>query len=537
LTSDWEQVPETGSELSRIQIDEVVYDDEASSQTDGLQVLEEPGGLKLRTLGEVAGSNTQAASNQSANAQIVRPVSAMSVHRDSNAGNVPTGQARIIRSTNSNHEGRVLRKTSGTVTVVEHPTFSGETIVGSGTPMSMHGPGCGIEGCGCGFEVGCGLEGPGCGLESYGCDSCGYGGCDGMCGPACGPNGAICVDPDRWFGSAELLIMFRKGDRLPPLVTTDTSPNTGSLDTGTVVAGGDSVLKDAAAGGRLTLGLWLDRHQCRSLVFRGWVAGDENYSYGADQRNFDVLAIPFFNVATGEEDSNVLVFPNDPADPAISGRFGAVGVDAYSELYGGDISVRQFWRGGLGTTFDILYGYQYMRLSEGLNISSSSTLTEGTDAGNYISIRDSFEATSEFHGAQFGLAGRYREGCWSFNWLAKAAFGNVRRTADRQGSTTVGPPDTAQDGGLFVDADTNEGTVTSDTFGWVPELDVNLGWHRFDHWDVTVGYHLMAMTNAVQVSDIFDRNINDPNNALPSDAMGDGTFYVQGIHFGLSYTH
>ncbi|WDQ16207.1 BBP7 family outer membrane beta-barrel protein [Rhodopirellula sp. P2] len=526
MTSDWELYPDASSELSRIQIDEVVYDDvEASADAggNGLQVLEEPSGLKLRTLGATTGSNAQSAS-----AQIVRPVSAMSIDRDANAGGASMRPARVIR------------KTSGTVTVMEHPTFSGETIIGSGTPMALHGPGCGlegpgcgVEGCGCGFDVSCGLEGPGCGLESYGCDSCGYGGCDGLCGSG----GAICVDPNRWFGSAELMIMFRKGDRLPPLVTTDTSPNTGSLDTGTVLAGNDSVLKDAAAGGRLTLGLWLDRHQCRSLVFRGWVAGDENYSFGADQRNFDVLAIPFFNVATDAEDSNVVVFPNAPADPAINGRFGAVGVNAYSELHGGDISVRQFWRGGLGTTFDVLYGYQYMRLSEGLNIASSSTLTEGADAGNYISIRDSFEATSEFHGAQFGLAGRYREGCWSFNWLAKAAFGNVRRTADRQGSTTVGPPDTPQDGGLFVDADTNEGTFTSDTFGWVPELDVNLGWHRFDHFDVTVGYHLMAMTDAIQVSGIFDRNINDPNNVLPSPAMRDSTFYVQGIHFGLSYTH
>ncbi|MEO9593513.1 BBP7 family outer membrane beta-barrel protein, partial [Rhodopirellula bahusiensis] len=403
-TGDWELYPDDSPQLSRIQIDEVIYDDmevASDAEGDGLQVMDAPGGLQLRALGEVAGANSQPS-----NAQIVRPVSAMSVHPNSSAKGALMGGARIIQSTGSSHRGRVLRKTSGTVTMMEQPTFLGETIIGSGTPTSFHGPGCGmegpgcgIEGCGCGFDVGCGLEGPGCGLDSYGCDSCGYGGCDGMCGPSCGPGGAICVDPNRWFGSAELMIMFRKGDRLPPLVTTDTAPDTGSLDTGTVLAGNDSVLKDSTVGGRLTLGLWLDNHQCRSLVFRGWVAGDEKYSFGADQRTFDVLAIPFFNVATDAEDSNVVVFPNAPAAPAINGRFGAVGVDAYSELYGGDISVRQFWRGGLGTTFDVLYGYQYMRLSEGLNISSSSTLTEGTDAGNYISIRDSFEATNEFHGA------------------------------------------------------------------------------------------------------------------------------------------
>lgn len=527
-TADWSNDPLAPSELSRIQISEVGYDDVdpqdstlAVDDQTSLQPLHAPGGLQLRALDETPRSTAP---------QLVRPVSGMTVGSGVVSSAPSQGNVQIIRPSQPSHSGRVLRKTSGSVTVMEEPMFLNESMMGPGA-MSFSGPGCGMEGCGI-EACGCGVE-AGCGFETFGCDSCGYGGCDGMCGPSCDPCGAICVDPNRWFGSAELMIMFRKGDRLPPLVTTDTSPDTGSLDTGTVLAGDDSVLKDATAGGRLTLGLWLDNHQCRSLVFRGWVAGDETYSFGADQRNFDVLAIPFFNVATDLEDSNVLVFPNGTG--TINGRFGAVGVSAHSEVHGADISIRQYWRGGLGTTFDFLYGYQYMRLAEGLSINSSSTLTEGADAGNFISIRDSFEAVNEFHGAQFGLAGRYREGCWSFNWLAKAAFGNVSRTAERQGSTTTGPPETPLDGGLFVDADTNQGTTTSDTFGWVPELDVNLGWHRFNNFDVTIGYHLIAMSDAIQVSGIFDRNINDNNNIRPAPSMRDDTFYIQGIHFGLSY--
>ncbi|MGI9471251.1 MAG: BBP7 family outer membrane beta-barrel protein, partial [Rubripirellula sp.] len=215
-----------------------------------------------------------------------------------------------------------------------------------------------------------------------GCDSCGgcdTMSCDSMCcdGSDCGCGSwlqdALCLGSDRWFGGAELLMMWRKGDRLPPLVTTgpDTDPDTagelGQPDT-VILAGNGRVLKDLTAGGRFTLGYWLDSRQCQGLVGRFWFAGQESTSYGANQDQVPVIARPFLNVSDNQaaaQDTQLVAFP--------ARSTGAISVRGTSEVYGADLSVRQYMYGKFGGTIDLVYGYQYMRLNEGLTISSTST--------------------------------------------------------------------------------------------------------------------------------------------------------------------
>ena len=159
---------------------------------------------------------------------------------------------------------------------------------------------------------------------------------------------------------------------------------------------------------------------------------------------------------------------------------------------------------------DVLYGYQFMRMNEDLNISSTSTSLDGDFApiGSVISVADSFDIANEFHGGQLGIASRYRERCWSFNGLAKVGFGSLRRRAKLAGSTftSIDGADAVDPNGLLVRS-TNSGTITDHTFGWVPELDLSLGWHRYPRFDLTVGYHIIAMTDALQVCDAIDPNL------------------------------
>ncbi len=389
------------------------------------------------------------------------------------------------------------------------------------------------------------------------CNSCDFMGCDtmgcdsiGCCQSSCWRrwcNGSLCLNRDQWFGAVELLLMFRKGDHLPPLVTTgpdvdpDTAGELGQAGTVLLVGGGGSVLKDVTAGGRFTLGTWIDSQQCRSLVLRGWFAGEETFGFNANQNSVPVIARPFLNVSDNQaaaQDTQLVAFPNRVS--------GSISVNASSEVYGADFQVRQFWYGRYGATIDLLYGYQFMRLSEDLGISNTST-SENDDfapIGSVISVTDVFDAESEFHGGQFGMASRYREGCWSFNSLLKIGFGSLQRRARRSGSTL-----TSIDGANAVDANgllvrgTNSGTFTDHTFGWVPELDLSLGWQRYPCFDVTVGYHIIAMTDALQVSGTIDQtlasNLTDPptGQQRPSATLRYKTFYVQGIHFGLQYVY
>jgi hypothetical protein len=361
-------------------------------------------------------------------------------------------------------------------------------------------------------------------------------------------NSSICCDRDRWFGGIELLLLFPRGDRLPPLITTTTDANPDAETAGElgqdgtqIVVGGDSILKSLRVGGRLTLGTWIDNQQCRSLVLRGWFAGEDTFGFSANQDQIAVITRPFLNVSDDQaaaQDTQLIAFP-DRLD-------GSVNIHADSDVFGGDLSLRQFWYGRYGGTVDFLYGYQYMRLNEGLSISSTSiTLDDNIPPiGSVLSITDSFEARNEFHGGQIGVTSHYRERCWSFNALAKLGFGSLRRRAKRNGSTITSIDGlTATDPNGLLVRSTNSGTLSDNTFGWVPELDVSLGWQRYPCFDVTVGYNIIAMTDALQVSGEIDPslsvNLSDPptGQQRPSSALRYRTYYTQGIHFGLQYVY
>ncbi|MEM1068931.1 MAG: BBP7 family outer membrane beta-barrel protein [Planctomycetota bacterium] len=401
-----------------------------------------------------------------------------------------------------------------------------------------------------------GCDSPGCdsiGCNAMGCDSmgCDTFGCDSMGCDSIGcyrpwyrmGNASLSFDRDRWFGSAELLLLWRRGDRLPPLVTTgpDTDPDTaGTLDDPDTVIlfPTDALFRDMTVGGRFTLGTWLDSRQCRSLVLRGWFAGEETARFSVNQDDVPVIARPFLDVeVVPNEQSAVLIgFPGRTEN-------GSVSIRTSSNVYGADLAVRQYWYGKYGATVDVLYGYQYMMLNEDLRISSSSfdPVLQATQM-----IDDSFDVENEFHGGQFGIATRYRECCWSFNALFKVAFGSLARRASLSGSTinSVGtPPVVSEDPQGLLVRSTNSGTSTDHTFGWIPEIDLSIGWQRWPCWEATFGYNIIAMTDAVRVSGVIDPdlgvNLSDPlvGEARPRLNRKDNTFYLQGIHFGLQYVY
>ncbi len=213
---------------------------------------------------------------------------------------------------------------------------------------------------------------------------------------------------------------------------------------------------------------------------------------------------------------------------------------------GADVSARQKWFSRFGGTVDVLYGYQYMQMNEDLSISGLS-ISQNDDfapVGSAIGVDDMFEVENEFHGGQFGLASRYREGCWSFHSLAKVGFGSLSRTERLRGETftSIDGINATDPNGLLVRS-TNARSETDHTFGWVPELDFSLGWHQYPRFDLTFGYNVIAMTDAIQVSGLIDPelavNLSEPplGQQSPPIRSRHQTFYVQGIHFGLQYVY
>ncbi|MEM6689927.1 MAG: BBP7 family outer membrane beta-barrel protein [Planctomycetota bacterium] len=377
-----------------------------------------------------------------------------------------------------------------------------------------------------------------------GCDLCGPAACDGIGCDSMGglwgskPDVGLCFAPDQWFGSMEVLLMVRSGDFFPVLATTGADANNAD---DTVLFGNETMFDDGTAGGRLTLGTWLDASQCRSMVLRLWSATEDDFSFDVDDNSVAVLGRPFFDVSDGitpTDEVNIVAAPGQSN--------GAISIQGTSDVYGGDFSLRQFWYGRYGGTVDFIYGYQYMRLDESLNISTRSQSLDAAIAplGSVIAIEDDFDVENSFHGGQFGIASHYQEGCWSFDMLAKFGFGSLRRQVERTGVTTtsIGVATAVDPNGLLVRS-TNAGKTTDHTFGWVPELDLTLGYRRFPAYDITVGYHIIAMTDALQVSGTIDpdlaSNLSDPptGTQAPSPALRFDTFYVHGVHFGLRYSY
>ena len=193
----------------------------------------------------------------------------------------------------------------------------------------------------------------------------------------------------------------------------------------------------------MTIGTWLDERECLSLVGRGWYGGRKTYHYDQNQDQTSILVRPFLNVSddqTPAQDTQIIAFPNRAT--------GTVHVEAMSEVFGADVSLRRFLYGDLGVTFDFLYGYQFMRVNENLGIASNSTSLNEDFApiGSMLSVADTFSVSNEFHGGQVGLASNYRERCWSFNALAKVGFGSLRRQATRTGLTVTTVDDVSATG-------------------------------------------------------------------------------------------
>ncbi|MCM2372944.1 BBP7 family outer membrane beta-barrel protein [Aporhodopirellula aestuarii] len=516
-----------------------------STTTPQLREVRNPKAIRLSRLDS---SDRALTANGSVDSPIVQPASFEAPHRIETAPRVlHAPQNRRVIGSQLNPSG--MRPTAsrghGRTTLIQHQRAGGEwieeNVVGSGA-MGWTGEhwegeyGVSCDSCG----------GAGCGS----CDGL-YGGCDGYCDDGCDScghyghylhhaNASLSFDPCRWFASFELLLLFREGDLIPSLITTSPEGTlggvAGELPGATTLFGGENFFNELTAGGRLTLGTWLDNQQCRSLVFRGWTATESSDSFAAREAidSGGILAVP--TTTNGAADAILIAFPDSTEN---FGRFGSVSASASSNVFGGDVSVRQFWTGGLGTTFDVFYGYQYMRLQEDLQLSTSSTKTQDPfpDAiGTNLTTSDSFDTLNEFHGGQLGIAGRYREGCWSFDWLGKVGFGQVRRKAELRGQsviTTDIPPASVSDSGLLI-SDANSGTYSDNTFGWAPEFDMSIGWHKYPRYDVTFGYNIIAMTDAIRLSGVMD-----PDNTVdtPRSTPVDETFVLQGIHFGIRHVY
>ncbi len=327
--------------------------------------------------------------------------------------------------------------------------------------------------------------------------------------PACGL-------PAQW-GGVEYLAWWRKGRRLPALVTD------GVMAPGVNVLFGNGYFEsDVESGARVTLGYWIDNDTRIGVGGRLWGLGNSEINYSQSSNGNTTLARPFTNTS------------NDPATAdaflvATNGQAGQIDIGVDSVIYGGDIFLRKLITATLSARLDLLFGYQFSRIDEGINISTQNAITGG---GTFTAF-DDFQTENEFHGGLLGLWAQHERGFLTVDFIGKVALGNMRQVARISGGSNGNSPNA----GLLAQA-TNIGVFTNDDFIAVPEINLNISCHITQHLDVTLGYSMLYWSRVVQPGDIIDLNVDPTAGAgatTPAFAFDYTDFWVQGLSVGVNW--
>jgi hypothetical protein len=348
------------------------------------------------------------------------------------------------------------------------------------------------------------------------------------------------------WAQVEYLLWWDKNSDLPPLATTSppntTRDNAGVLgfDTTSILFGGDQNTGDARSGGRLTVGLWLDNCQSLAVFGRGFGLETQTLEFAAASTGADILARPFFNAFTDEDDALLLGFPNSIT--------GDVRIAQENDANGAQALLRRAYRQGGNYRIDMVYGYRYLGFDESLSIENSLEFIDATAAtfGTRIDQSDLFDLENRFHGGELGLMGHSVDGRWTLDFLATVALGSMNQSATLAGSTTTTPRNgtpVSVNGGLLTQS-SNIGVFEDDEFTVVPEATVTLGYFVTPRMDISIGYTFLFVGNVSRPADVIDTAVNLTQQtgsfegpARPAFLFEDSSYWLQGLNFGLNFRY
>lgn len=349
-----------------------------------------------------------------------------------------------------------------------------------------------------------------------------------------------------WYGSAEYLVWWSKGSPIAPALVTRVGDTAGilagtpDLGTQTTVFGAGHEELAAQHGARLTLGRWLGDEQRFGVEGTCFYLADEQTQRTAAGDGTTALGLSFFDPTLPGESFTAFDFPGIAA--------GSHTLSTHSHLWGGELN--GVWSLSRGDCFrlDLLGGFRFLRLHEGLQLTSASADSTGLLGGVSTSIVDSFDTENNFYGGQVGARGEYRFGRVILSATGKVALGNVHEIANVSGSTAVsfpGAATTLSEGGFFA-LSTNSGKHETNEFAVVPEFNVNVGVDVTERLRATVGYNFLYVSSVARPGDQIDHTINPSQLPIlggsaatlfppsrPEFDFKQSSYWAQGLNFGL----
>jgi hypothetical protein len=359
----------------------------------------------------------------------------------------------------------------------------------------------------------------------------------------------------RWYSHFSYLSLWTDGYRVPALVTTSPAgtlqADAGVLPDATVLFGNQSLEGGQRSGGAVKLGWWLVDGQFMAIEGDYWALARESTSFHAASSfttdpNAQILARPFFNSVTNQEDAAILAFPNFSRPGAIVNIDGTVDIDSTSDLQSAGLSFRHVLLGDFerALRIDIVGGYRFLKLDEGLQIRDSffdpgggligPTLRESTDL---------FDVENDFHGGEVGLSLEMFRNRWSFELLTKVGLGNNHQVVDISGQTTISSlgASATEAGGLLAQP-TNIGRYRRDVFMAIPEASIKARYALRDNLELGIGGRILYLDDVVRPGPQIDTTINPSqiNGPLVGDARPAHTFVssdmlLRGVEVSLEY--
>jgi hypothetical protein len=317
-----------------------------------------------------------------------------------------------------------------------------------------------------------------------------------------------------WF-APEYLYWQTRGMRLPPLVTEAAAGGTGALgDPLTALVLGDQrVTDDFRSGLMLRGGVWLNSDATLGIDGSLFWIGQETFDFARASNGVPGLFRPVIGPGGAPVAISTALAP---------GQAGSINVAAATDFSGADVNLR----GNLASTplvrIDGLIGYRYLRLRDALSIQENIAFAAPPST---LLVTDRFDTTNEFHGAQIGLAGEARRGCWTLGVVAKFAMGNTRRETfiDGDNVQNSGTPAFNRFPGGVLAQTSNMGRYINDDFAVVPEVGITLGVFVTERLRLTAGWNFLYWSQVGRASEQIDRNMSQIPPAAPGAV---GPFYL-----------
>ncbi|MDX1925563.1 MAG: BBP7 family outer membrane beta-barrel protein [Pirellulaceae bacterium] len=374
-----------------------------------------------------------------------------------------------------------------------------------------------------------------CGCGSGRCDT----GCDSALISGCGNKST-----EYWL-NMESLLWFGQRRNSPPLITTANQgvlPVVGGQGVTTEVGGPDGTPTGLLTGYSLSGGRYLDA--CQKIAVGGRVFGifQNSQTRTITSDGTTSVGIPFYNTTINAEDAYLVAF-NTGVVPVSSGTVSArmdlnmIGAEASGYFLLGRSNDHRV---------DLVSGYTYNKLKDSTTVGS---ITTDQFTGNLIpdgttfTTSDLFEAENNFHGAHIGMLSSVVHKRITLSTLAKVSFGSMNQTASVRGFTIQDFNGTASFPGGVLTQQSNIVEFSRNTFAFLPEMRVKMGYSLSECIQLNVGYSFMYWSsvalsgNQIDHSVDFSQALGGAASTRPAFSFVDSGYWMHGIDLGLSMTY